>query len=162
MRTRGYFQILEDAHEGSMPPSPSPSSRGTPRAATPTGIGDDMLEGQELPGTGYYERYFREEGKLGMGAEGSVFLATHIIEGNVLGKSKLVGITNGRNVCGQEDRRRQEQVVSGQNVARGQNPRGSTPSKYRYVPSLVGGYDPILQVRSRWFAGPDVSALDPR
>jgi hypothetical protein len=44
-----------------------------------------MLEDQELPGTGYYERYFREEGKLGMGAEGSVFLATHIIEGNVLG-----------------------------------------------------------------------------
>jgi hypothetical protein len=69
-----------------MPPSPSPSSRGTPRAATPAGIGDDMLEDQELPGTGYYERYFREEGKLGMGAEGSVFLATHVIEGNVLGK----------------------------------------------------------------------------
>jgi hypothetical protein len=36
-------------------------------------------------GKGYYERYFREECRLGIGAEGSVFLATHIIGGNVLG-----------------------------------------------------------------------------
>jgi hypothetical protein len=86
MRTRGYFQILEDAHEGSMPPSPAPSGRGSRRTPTPAGIVEDTLDELDLPGTGYYERYFREEGKLGMGAEGSVFLATHVIEGNVLGK----------------------------------------------------------------------------
>jgi len=34
---------------------------------------------------GYYKRFFREEKRLGIGAEGSVYLATHIIGGNVLG-----------------------------------------------------------------------------
>jgi hypothetical protein len=46
---------------------------------------DDMMDERDLPAKGYYERYFREEKKLGMGAEGSVYLATHIIGGNVLG-----------------------------------------------------------------------------
>ena len=35
---------------------------------------------------GYYDRFFREECRLGIGAEGSVYLATHIIGGNVLGE----------------------------------------------------------------------------
>jgi len=47
---------------------------------------DDGLE--EVPAKGYYERYFREECRLGMGAEGSVYLATHIIGGSVLGESE--------------------------------------------------------------------------
>lgn len=97
---RGYFQILEEAHEGSRPPSPTPSRRDrsrTPTAApsylpTPSfgaavGEDDDMMDERDLPAKGYYERYFREEKKLGMGAEGSVYLATHIIGGNVLGQS---------------------------------------------------------------------------
>lgn len=99
MGRRGYFQILEEAHEGSRPPTPSPGSsrRGRSGTRTPTpgsGLGpgggvedDDILDEGELPAKGYYERYFREERKLGMGAEGSVYLATHIIGGNVLGES---------------------------------------------------------------------------
>lgn len=47
---------------------------------------EDTLDEGDIPAKGYYDRYFREEGRLGMGAEGSVFLATHIIGGNVLGK----------------------------------------------------------------------------
>lgn len=47
---------------------------------------DDELEEDDLPARGYYERFFREEGRLGMGAEGSVYLATHVIGGSVLGK----------------------------------------------------------------------------
>jgi serine/threonine protein kinase len=39
---------------------------------------------------GYYKRFFREEKRLGMGAEGSVYLATHIISGNILGRSSLL------------------------------------------------------------------------
>jgi hypothetical protein len=73
----GYFQILETAHEGSRPPSPD--GRGRSRGTT---LFD---EDEGVPARGYYERYFREECRLGMGAEGSVFLATHIIGGNVLG-----------------------------------------------------------------------------
>jgi hypothetical protein len=45
---------------------------------------DDRDKG--VSGKGYYERYFREECQLGMGAEGSVYLATHVIGGNVLGE----------------------------------------------------------------------------
>jgi serine/threonine protein kinase len=44
-------------------------------------------KGGEVPSKGYYERFFLEERRLGMGAEGTVFLATHIIGGNVLGMS---------------------------------------------------------------------------
>lgn len=40
---------------------------------------------EELPARGYYQRFFREEKRLGIGAEGSVYLATHVIGGNVLG-----------------------------------------------------------------------------
>jgi hypothetical protein len=87
MRTRGYFQILEDAHEMSRPPSPSMSSRRFERTPTPASeVDDDMLDEMHLPAKGYYGEYFREEKKLGMGAEGSVFLATHVISGNVLGE----------------------------------------------------------------------------
>ena len=92
---RGYFQILEEAHEGSRPPSPSPSRHGRSRSrsTTPTQTpgrieeDEDIIDEREIPAKGYYERYFREERRLGMGAEGSVYLATHIIGGNVLGES---------------------------------------------------------------------------
>lgn len=99
-RGRGYFQILEEAHEGSRPPSPTPSRRDRSRTRTPTpytaaGPGtdedededEDTMDERDLPAKGYYERYFREERRLGMGAEGSVYLATHIIGGSVLGES---------------------------------------------------------------------------
>ena len=79
---RGYFHVLERAHEGSRPSSPGP------RTTTPTSAAEDAsLDG--VPAKGYYERYFKEERRLGMGAEGSVYLATHIISGNVLGKELL-------------------------------------------------------------------------
>jgi hypothetical protein len=93
LRTRGYFQILEDAHEMSRPPSPSMSRRRFERTPTPGLVDDseDLLDEMHLPAKGYYQEYFREEKKLGMGAEGSVFLATHVISGNVLGMSVLEG-----------------------------------------------------------------------
>ncbi|WVQ97792.1 hypothetical protein IAU59_004906 [Kwoniella sp. CBS 9459] len=110
---RKYFRILEQAHEGSRPPSPSPS---TPRRRhqTPSVSGqeeeehaygsgrrvdeadDDELDESDFPARGYYDRFFREEKKLGMGAEGSVFLATHVIGGNVLGTYAVKKIAVGR------------------------------------------------------------------
>jgi hypothetical protein len=62
-------------------------SRRFERTPTPAQEDDDVLDEMHLPAKGYYREYFREERKLGMGAEGSVFLATHIISGNVLGMS---------------------------------------------------------------------------
>ena len=104
---RGYFQILEQAHEGSRPPSPTLGSR----TRTPTPLLDDD-ENDDIPAKGYYERYFREECRLGMGAVGSVYLATHIIGGNVLGVLRAFGVEavtkQARVLCGEEDRRRYE------------------------------------------------------
>lgn len=98
-----YFQILEQAHEGSRPPSPRFREETLSGSSTPARerdrdrdrernkrgnsvrSQDERDREEELPGKGYYARFFKEEGKLGMGAEGSVFLATHYIEGNILG-----------------------------------------------------------------------------
>ncbi|ORX34368.1 kinase-like domain-containing protein [Kockovaella imperatae] len=81
--TGGYFQILERAHEGSRPPSPRLREKSP--SVTPQPEVSDSDELEDLPGKGYYERFFREESRLGIGAEGSVYLATHVIGGNVLG-----------------------------------------------------------------------------
>ena len=81
-----YFRILERAHEGSRPASPTPSRRF--RSPTPADLVHE-LEAEDVPAKGYYERFFREEGRLGIGAEGSVYLATHVIGGNVLGALPL-------------------------------------------------------------------------
>ena len=90
MISGGYFQILERAHEGSRPPSPrlrekSPSLTPQPEQVygRVNGLEDEV---EDLPGKGYYDRFFREECRLGIGAEGSVYLATHLIGGNVLGR----------------------------------------------------------------------------
>jgi len=88
--TGGYFEILEQAHEASRPPSPrlrEKSATPTPsRDARHSSAQEEDEDGAALPARGYYERFFREEGPLGSGAEGSVFLATHVIGGNVLGR----------------------------------------------------------------------------
>lgn len=46
---------------------------------------EEEAESRDVPARGYYDRFFKEECRLGMGAEGSVYLATHVIGGNVLG-----------------------------------------------------------------------------
>lgn len=92
MRT-SYFQVLEQAHEGSRPPSPRLRDR--ERSLTPgldpedEGGGGDGGGSSSMPGLGYYGRFFREQARLGMGAEGSVFLATHVIGDNILGKHSV-------------------------------------------------------------------------
>ncbi|WWC59167.1 uncharacterized protein I303_101715 [Kwoniella dejecticola CBS 10117] len=95
-----YFRILEKAHEGSRPPSPSPSGASTPRKRYRTPLMDnedeDELDEADFPARGYYDRFFKEECKLGMGAEGSVFLATHVIGGNILGTYAVKKIAVGR------------------------------------------------------------------
>ena len=85
MVSGSYFQILERAHEGSRPPSPRLREKSPSVTPGPEPLYRDE-EREELPGKGYYDRFFREEGRLGIGAEGSVYLATHVIGGNILGQ----------------------------------------------------------------------------
>lgn len=85
-----YFRILERAHESSRPGTPTPSGgdRYTrSHSATPTRSGQrEEDDSSNMPAMGYYRRFFKEERRLGIGAEGSVFLATHVIGGNILGE----------------------------------------------------------------------------
>lgn len=75
-----YFQTLEHVHSES--------------ESFSQGVGiDDLLDApqprtsneENSSAAGYYARFFKEVRKLGMGAEGSVYLAVHHIEGDTLG-----------------------------------------------------------------------------
>ncbi|KAL7418392.1 putative serine/threonine-protein kinase iks1 [Cryptotrichosporon argae] len=80
-----YFQTLARAHEGSRP--------STPRRRLSTPSADEL---DEAILEGYYQRYFREERRLGFGAEGSVFLAVHTIDGNELGTYAVKKVAVGK------------------------------------------------------------------
>ncbi|TFK41747.1 kinase-like domain-containing protein [Crucibulum laeve] len=76
-RDSNYFRFLAIANEtSSRPPSPGPNRRGPQsRSAFPV----------EAMAEGYFKTFFQEEYKLGMGANGSVFLCQHMLDGNPLG-----------------------------------------------------------------------------
>ncbi|KAJ3926733.1 MAG: kinase-like domain-containing protein [Lentinula lateritia] len=94
-RASNYFHLLAIANETiSTPSTRAPSPRTSSRLVEP------MLEEVEEeadnsrgrtvfpPGTlaeGYFNAFFKEECKLGMGANGSVFLCAHMLDGNALG-----------------------------------------------------------------------------
>ncbi|KAF8872736.1 kinase-like domain-containing protein [Infundibulicybe gibba] len=78
-RVTDYFKLLAIANETSSRPSspppladPSQSRRG---GAFPA----------EAMAEGYFKAFFQEEYKLGMGANGSVYLCQHMLDGNPLG-----------------------------------------------------------------------------
>lgn len=84
-----YFRVLEHAHGFSQPGTPNDAESNrdsaTPVETIPVSSADDMIDASDLPAMGYYRRFFKEEARLGIGAEGSVYLATHVIGGNSLG-----------------------------------------------------------------------------
>lgn len=74
-RVPNYFHLLAESTTTSRaqtPPSQESTSNGRPFGT------DAMAEG-------YFDTFFREEKKLGMGANGSVFLCQHVLDGNLLG-----------------------------------------------------------------------------
>ncbi len=89
-RTPPYFRILAKAHDVASRPSTPPGDRirpltpsegGPSQRASPTERRHAMNDQQEQStdkvkrgADGYYSRFFLEEKRLGMGAEGSVFL----------------------------------------------------------------------------------------
>ncbi|KAH0582026.1 hypothetical protein H2248_011681 [Termitomyces sp. 'cryptogamus'] len=74
-RVSDYFQLLAVSNEASSRPSTPPPVMQEPSSAFPV---EKMAEG-------YFKAFFQEEMKLGMGANGSVFLCQHMLDGNPLG-----------------------------------------------------------------------------
>ncbi|OXB37711.1 other/IKS protein kinase [Cryptococcus neoformans] len=75
-----YFQTLEHVHSESESFS---EGMGIDNLLNAPQMG--MSNEENSSATGYYVRFFKEVRKLGMGAEGSVYLAVHHIEGDTLG-----------------------------------------------------------------------------
>ncbi|KAH9852573.1 kinase-like protein [Lenzites betulinus] len=79
-RVPNYFQLLEVVNESSRPASPASVTGSSAEAsAGPSAFrADNMAEG-------YFKAFFHEVCRLGMGANGSVYLCQHMLDGNSLG-----------------------------------------------------------------------------
>ncbi|KAI9510196.1 kinase-like protein [Russula earlei] len=104
-RVSNYFQLLQVANDSaSRPPSPpfhpSPSvlpSQTNTRPPSPAGVDvDDNIFTPESMAEGYFKAFFQEEARLGMGANGSVFLCQHVLNGNSLGRFAVKKIAVGQ------------------------------------------------------------------
>lgn len=81
-RVSNYFQLLQVANDStSHPPSPPlpstpsvPPSETSSRPSSPAVIDGDNVFTPESMAEGYFKAFFQEEARLGMGANGSVFL----------------------------------------------------------------------------------------
>ena len=69
-RAANYFQLLEVSNEAFSRPSTPPSIE----PVSPTGGRESSTFGAETMAQGYFNAFFEEECRLGMGANGSVFL----------------------------------------------------------------------------------------
>ncbi|KAJ7886358.1 kinase-like domain-containing protein [Mycena leptocephala] len=76
-RDSNYFHLLAIANETTSRPStpPTPSESRSRRNTFPA----------EAMAEGYFKAFFQEESRLGMGANGSVYLCQHVLDGNLLG-----------------------------------------------------------------------------
>lgn len=97
-RVANYFQLLQIANESaSMPSTPrssTPSLEPEPNV-TPDSEGGGAFKAGNMA-EGYFKTFFREECRLGMGANGSVFLCQHLLDGNPLGHFAVKKIAVGQ------------------------------------------------------------------
>ncbi|KAF9482726.1 kinase-like protein [Pholiota conissans] len=91
-RASDYFRLLAIANEtSSRRPSRSPSpyrvdnGRATSTLPTDENRSTTGAFPAEKMAEGYFKTFFQEEYKLGMGANGTVFLCQHVLDGNPLG-----------------------------------------------------------------------------
>ncbi|ETW76102.1 hypothetical protein HETIRDRAFT_53797 [Heterobasidion irregulare TC 32-1] len=90
-RAPNYFQLLEVANEtasrsGTPPPyrvEAARASSSSSRSLRGWGAGGGLRPGSMAEG--YFNAFFKEEARLGMGANGSVYLCQHVLDGNPLG-----------------------------------------------------------------------------
>ncbi|GBE87646.1 kinase-like domain-containing protein [Sparassis latifolia] len=112
-RAANYFQLLEIANEtASRPVTPTTSSSNIRPFATfsdtqyadssgnstrgPNGSAGGNAFRAENMAEGYFKAFFKEECRLGMGANGSVFLCQHVLDGNLLGHFAVKKIAVGQ------------------------------------------------------------------
>ncbi|KAH9174782.1 kinase-like protein [Lactarius sanguifluus] len=103
-RASNYFHLLQVVNESaSRPPSPPlhsthspPPSQTNTRASSPSAIHDDNVFSPESMAEGYFKAFFQEEARLGMGANGTVFLCQHVLNGNPLGHFAVKKIAVGQ------------------------------------------------------------------
>ncbi|KAJ8589502.1 kinase-like protein [Rhizopogon salebrosus TDB-379] len=76
-RASNYFQLLAAANQTSSRPSSPPLTSGS---ETHHGVFP-----RETMAEGYFKAFFQEEYRLGMGANGSVYLCQHVLDGQPLG-----------------------------------------------------------------------------
>ncbi|MBW0487141.1 hypothetical protein O181_026856 [Austropuccinia psidii MF-1] len=88
-----YFRLLSQSNTPiqSQPISPSEIN---PSSFKPNPQSEPL--GNEKRVDGYYDRFFVEEMKLGRGQKGSVFLCTHVLDGNALGHYAVKKIAVGQ------------------------------------------------------------------
>ncbi|KAH8115900.1 kinase-like protein [Phellopilus nigrolimitatus] len=89
-RAPNYFQLLEIANETNSRPSSLGrsglgSSADSKRSETHDASEDAQGFKSNMMAEGYFNSFFKEEYRLGMGANGSVFLCQHVLDGNPLG-----------------------------------------------------------------------------
>ncbi|KAJ7637262.1 kinase-like domain-containing protein [Mycena polygramma] len=77
-RASNYFHLLAIANETTSRPSTPPTPTDTRPRRNNTFPAEAMAEG-------YFKAFFQEEFRLGMGANGSVYLCQHMLDGNPLG-----------------------------------------------------------------------------
>ncbi|EDR06625.1 uncharacterized protein LACBIDRAFT_299595 [Laccaria bicolor S238N-H82] len=90
-RVSDYFQLLEIANESSSRPSspPGPTLLGASASSSTNNARQQQSGTSAFPAEkmaeGYFKTFFQEEYRLGMGANGSVYLCQHMLDGNPLG-----------------------------------------------------------------------------
>ncbi|KAJ3714285.1 kinase-like domain-containing protein [Lentinula raphanica] len=103
-RASNYFHLLAIANESISSPSTRASSLGTPPRVVEATLeeedAEESMRGRPVfpAGTlaeGYFNAFFKEECKLGMGANGSVYLCVHMLDGNALGRFAVKKIAVG-------------------------------------------------------------------
>ncbi|KAI0064990.1 kinase-like protein [Artomyces pyxidatus] len=101
-RAANYFQLLEIANESVSRPVTPPTatlSSASSRASTPPpsdSANDHRAFPPESMAEGYFKAFFEEEARLGMGANGSVYLCQHVLNGNPLGHFAVKKIAVGQ------------------------------------------------------------------
>ncbi|KAL1676459.1 kinase-like domain-containing protein [Schizophyllum commune] len=81
-RAPNYFELLSIANAESTSSVGSALSDGDPEDEDEPG---ERVFPKEAMAEGYFKTFFQEEEKLGMGANGSVYLCQHMLDGNPLG-----------------------------------------------------------------------------
>ncbi|KAJ2929458.1 hypothetical protein H1R20_g7635, partial [Candolleomyces eurysporus] len=84
-RAANYFQLLAVANETASRPASPPALFDDEEPAAAASEEQSSAFPADNMAEGYFQRFFQEEYKLGMGASGSVYLCQHVLDGNPLG-----------------------------------------------------------------------------